>query len=231
MAKKFLIILNPTAGKGKAAGQQAQVEDFFKTHKVDYEIALTKSPGDAINIARNYKQDKDTAIIAGGGDGTCNEVANGLLEKSPTPKEAPLFGVLPLGRGNDFSYSAKTPGELDKALDVLINGNTILMDAGKVVGGYFPEGRYFINGIGIGFDTMVGLEAAKLKNVHSSLTYTIGALKTLIRFAPSPHLEIRFNNKTVKTVPVQVSLMNGRRMGGIFFMGPYAELNDGLLDI
>jgi YegS/Rv2252/BmrU family lipid kinase len=142
----------------------------------------------------------------------------------------PVFGILPIGRGNDFSATPGIPQDVEKALQLLTTGNARSLDAGLVKGGFFPDGRYFINGIGIGFDTKVGFEAAKLK-IKSGIAYAVGALITVIRYEPSPVLQIRYDDKEVTLPVVLVSVVNGRRMGGSFYMGPDALLDDGLLDI
>jgi len=226
--KKFWIILNPTAGKGKAAKQHPKIERFLRESGCNYEIILTKGVGDALNIARDLPAGADDVTVAAGGDGTCNEVINGLLSrKAATP---PVFGILPIGRGNDFSATPKIPQDVEKALQLLINGDAKPLDAGFVKGGFFPDGRYFVNGIGIGFDTKVGFEAAKLK-IKSGISYVVGAFITLIRYEPSPILHISYDGKEITLPAVLVSVVNGRRMGGSFFMGPNALLDDGLLDI
>jgi len=225
---KFWIILNPTAGKGKAAKQFPKIDHFFRNNWKNYVIMMTKGVGDALNIARDLPIGENDVVVAAGGDGTCNEVINGLLiRKLPAP---PIFGVLPIGRGNDFSATPGIPQDIEKALQLLIEAKTRTLDAGHVIGGFFSEGRYFINGIGIGFDTKVGFEAAKMK-IKSGITYVIGALKMVIRYEPSPVLLIKFDDKEVTLPAVLVSVVNGRRMGGSFYMGPEALLDDGLLDI
>ncbi|GHT55176.1 diacylglycerol kinase [Spirochaetia bacterium] len=228
---KLLVILNPIAGKGKALTAYLKIEEFLRNHGENYEIILTKGPGDAIEIARNYPIDQDTAVVAAGGDGTCNEVVNGLLTRQEPLPFPPLFGHLPIGRGNDFSYTARIPDDLEKALEILIQRKTVPLDAGFVTGGYFPEGRYFVNGLGIGFDTKVGLEAARMKRVHSALSYALGAIIMMIRLDPSPRLEVKYDDKSLTIDALIVSLMNGQRMGGSFYMGPQASLNDGALDM
>jgi YegS/Rv2252/BmrU family lipid kinase len=226
--KKFWIILNPTAGKGKAAKKHPIIERFLRESGVNFEILLTKGVGDALNMARDLPIGEDEVTVAAGGDGTCNEVVNGLLARgAQTP---PVFGILPIGRGNDFSATPGIPKDVEKALQLLIAGNVKPLDAGLVKGGFFPDGRYFINGIGIGFDTKVGFEAAKLK-IKSGISYAVGALITVIRYEPSPVLRIRYDDKEVTLPAVLVSVVNGRRMGGSFYMGPDALLDDGLLDI
>ncbi|GHV53661.1 diacylglycerol kinase [Spirochaetia bacterium] len=228
---KLLVILNPIAGKGKALKEYPKIERFLRDHGEDYEIVLTRGPEEAIEIARNCPLDDNTAVVAAGGDGTCNEVVNGLLtRKEPLPFR-PLFGHLPIGRGNDFSYTARIPDDLEKALEILIQRKTVPLDAGFVTGGYFPEGRYFVNGLGIGFDTKVGLEAARMKRVHSALSYALGAIITMIHFKFSPRLEIHYDDKSLTLDAAIVSLMNGQRMGGSFLMGPRASLNDGVIDM
>jgi YegS/Rv2252/BmrU family lipid kinase len=228
---KFLIILNPVAGKGRAIKEYPKIDRFLKERNVNYEIVLTTGPGHALEIARNCSIGNETIVVAAGGDGTNNEVINGLLNRGDPPSEPPLFGIIPVGRGNDFAYSARIPGNLEEALEILIQKKISPLDAGLVTGGNFPEGRYFVNGVGIGFDTKVGFEAAKMKSIHSALSYALGAIISIARFEASPLLEISYD-ETAMTVPaIIVSVVNGRRMGGIFYMGPNAVLDDGLLDI
>ncbi|MDR1252827.1 MAG: diacylglycerol kinase family lipid kinase [Treponema sp.] len=228
---KLWIILNPAAGKGKAFKQHRKIDDFLHMQGQPYEIIFTKYPGDALDIVRNLPLGQDDPVVAAGGDGTCNEVVNGLLTRDPASSERPpVLGVLPIGRGNDFSSTPGISEDINKALDILVRGNMRPLDAGFVKGGFFPDGRYFINGVGIGFDTKVGFAAAKLK-IKSGLAYAAGAFLTMIRYEPSPLLRIRYNDKEDTLSAVIVSLMNGRRMGGSFFMGPNALLDDGALDI
>ncbi|MDR0785054.1 MAG: diacylglycerol kinase family lipid kinase [Treponema sp.] len=231
--RKLFIILNPIAGKGKAIKAYPQIENFLKKAGVEFEIVLTERPGHALEIVRGggaSAGETDVVTVAAGGDGTCNEVVNGLLTRqsgaNPSP---PLLGILPVGRGNDFAYSAQTPHEIEKALEILLESATIPLDVGLVHGGFFPDGRYFVNGVGIGFDTKVGFEAAKM-NIHSSLGYVFGAIVTVAKFESSPVLEIRHDDQSFVEPSALVSVVNGRRMGGSFFMGPNALLNDGLLD-
>jgi YegS/Rv2252/BmrU family lipid kinase len=224
---QFKIILNPIAGNGKALAQLPKIERFLKKAEARFEILTTTKAGDALEIAR--KSPPEAILVAAGGDGTCNEVINGLLARNQgTP---PVFGILPIGRGNDFSSSVGVPEDPETALQILLEKKIRPLDAGLVKGGYFPEGRYFVNGIGIGFDTKVGFEAAKMKGIHSGFSYALGALITVIRFEKAPLLEISYGNETKIIPALIVSIMNGRRMGGSFYMGPDALLDDGALDI
>jgi YegS/Rv2252/BmrU family lipid kinase len=229
--KNFFIVLNPQAGHGKAVATVPRIEHYLKDSGVPFRIVWTKSPGDAIKIVQNAGLDANTVVVAAGGDGTCNEVVNGLLARSDKDAFQRTFGILPIGRGNDFAYTARVSTELPKALDTLLRGHTSDLDVGWVKGGFFPEGRYFVNGVGIGFDTKVGFEAAKMKHVKSGIAYAFGAIKTLIKFERGPLVEITRDNQTVTQRALIISIVNGRRMGGSFFMAPRARLDDGFLDI
>ncbi|MCL2557026.1 MAG: diacylglycerol kinase family lipid kinase [Treponema sp.] len=224
---KLWIVLNPTAGKGKAARKRGVIERILSESGRAFETLLTKGPGDAQHIARELPLGPDDVTVAAGGDGTCNEVVNGLLSRhSDAP---PLFGILPIGRGNDFAFTPGIPCDAEGAARALVSGKTRPLDIGLVKGGDFPDGRYFANGVGIGFDTKVGLEAAKMK-IKSGLSYALGALITLARYEPSPVVRVRYGETDLTMPAVLVSVVNGRRMGGVFYMGPNAVLDDGLLD-
>lgn len=230
--KRYIVILNPTAGKGNAEKRIPEIETFFFQYKLKCEIILTERPGHAIGLAEAYALADDTLIIAAGGDGTINEIINGLMRASKKIKDKiPAFGVLAIGRGNDFAHSANIPVGLGEDLLRIKNGKPMPIDVGEVIGGDYPDGRYFGNGLGIGFDTLVGLEAAKMNHVHGSAAYALGAIKTLIKYPAAPDLDIKYGNKTISISPALVSVMNGRRLGGSFFMGPKAEMDDGLFDI
>ena len=226
---KIWIILNPAAGRGKAEKQFPKIDRYMRNQERNYEIILTKKPGDALDIVRNLPLGENDVTIAAGGDGTCNEVVNGLMTRKGAAKP-PIFGVLPVGRGNDFSSTPGIPENLEKALDIIIAGKLQKLDVGLVKGGFFPEGRFFVNGIGIGFDTKVGFDAAKMK-IRSGFAYALGAIINIIRYDPSPVMQIRYDDNEVTLPAVIVSIVNGRRMGGSFYMGPNAILDDGLLDI
>jgi YegS/Rv2252/BmrU family lipid kinase len=228
---KYWIILNPAAGKGKAIKQKPRIESFFKNSGRNFELFLTEKPGDALNMACDLPTGINDVVVAAGGDGTCNEVINGLLKRPLVSSDVqPIFGILPIGRGNDFSYTPGIPEDIEKACSVLLNSSAHTIDVGFVKGGFFPEGRFFINGIGIGFDAKVGFEAAKIK-IKSGITYALGALLLIARYDPSPVLKIIYNENEVTLPAVLVSVVNGKRMGGSFYMGPKAVLDDGLLDI
>ncbi|MDP8267613.1 MAG: YegS/Rv2252/BmrU family lipid kinase [Candidatus Tenebribacter davisii] len=226
------VIFNPIAGKGNALKKLPEIRKFLKEHKLNYDIHITERIGHAISLAEELCTEKETAIIAAGGDGTVNEVINGIMQaKSKNSELFPIFGILPIGRGNDFAYGADIPHSLDICLKAILEGNFQAMDVGLIKGGDYPSGRYFGNGIGVGFDTIVGLEAAKMKHIHGAAGYMLGAIKTLITYPAAPEIEMEINGEKNIYTPALVSIMNGRRMGGTFFMAPDGKNNDGLLNL
>ena len=102
---------------------------------------------------------------------------------------------------------------------------------GLVTGGLYPEGRYFGNGVGIGFDAVVGFEALKMTRLHGFLSYIIAAVKTVFLYYKAPLVRIEFDGQTMDKYTLMISIMNGRRMGGGFMMAPDAGIDDGLLDL
>jgi diacylglycerol kinase (ATP) len=228
--RRHLVVLNPVAGKGKAAERIPEIEALLESRLVDYDLEVTKGVWHAAELAREAGGKGYAVVVAAGGDGTANEVLNGLMLAFERGEKPPIMGVLSVGRGNDFAYGAGIPSELGPCVDVLAEGFELPMDVGRLAGGDYPEGRYFGNGIGVGFDTIVGLEAAKLRYVRGFMAYVIGALKTLALFPEAPEIRVEHDGGTIEQASHQISIMNGRRMGGVFFMAPGATNRDGLLD-
>jgi YegS/Rv2252/BmrU family lipid kinase len=227
----YRIILNPKAGKGKALGKMDEIQSRFAASGVKYEIVLTERVGHATLLAAEAGAAGWTVVVAAGGDGTVNEVVNGLMGYESLGKEPPALAVLAVGRGNDFSAGADVPADLESGLDCIFADNRRPMDVGRVVGGDYPQGRYFCNGMGIGFDTIVGLEAAKMKRVHGAMAYVLGAVRTFIKYPKPPLVTVRYDGGEITCLSNQINVMNGRRLGGVFWMAPEGKNYDGLLDL
>ena len=225
------VILNPIAGKGRGIQRKEEIEKTLSDHNIEYELVVTERVWHAAELAQSTSPDKYSVVIAAGGDGTMNEVVNGLMLAAFNGQKIPKMAVMCVGRGNDFAYGADIPTDLDKVASLIASGTSRLMDVGKVTGGYYPGGRFFGNGIGVGFDTIVGLEAAKMTHVHGFMAYVLGAVKTFIKYPHRPLIEITYNGGTKTQRTPQISLMNGKRMGGTFFMAPNAANDDGLLNL
>lgn len=229
---KHCIIVNPVAGKGAGKKAIPEIEVCLDSLGIDYDLIVTECPGHGIDLAEEAGANGYDTVVAVGGDGTANEIINGLMRAANRGRLTSKLAVLPVGRGNDFSYGMGVPQDLEAACGLLANGKTRLIDVGFVKGGDYPEGRYFGNGVGIGFDTIVGFEAAKLPSFISGIpAYLIAALKTIFLFFNAPLLHLQIDDEVLEQRCLLVSLMNGRRMGGSFMFAPESKSDDGLLNL
>lgn len=230
--RKHCVIVNPTAGKGSASRAIPEITACLDSLKVNYDLILTDHPGHAISLAEEAGTNGYVTVVAVGGDGTVNEVINGLMAAKNGGALTSSLGVIPVGRGNDFSFGMGIPQDISSACQLLVDGHKRKIDVGWVRGGDYPDGRYFGNGIGIGFDTVVGFEAAKLPPFISGMpAYLIAALKTIFLYFDAPLLRIEIDGKVLEQPCLLVSMMNGRRMGGSFLFAPDSASDDGLLNL
>ncbi len=229
--KRYKIIANPTAGGG--AGERAipQIERLLTKHSLDFDIVRTKQSWHAAELAREAVIAGYDVIVAAGGDGTANEVINGLMEAKQARKHSFAMGVLSVGRGNDFAHGVGVPHDLEHACQVLVENHRRPIDIGRVVGGMYPQGRYFGNCVGVGFDAIGTIEAAKLPRLGGFLSYFIAVLKTVFLYYKAPLTTVEYDGQTLTQPSLMISIMNGRRLGGGFMMAPDAEPDDGLFDL
>jgi YegS/Rv2252/BmrU family lipid kinase len=229
--KPIRVILNPAAGHGNGARLLPSIEAALTKNGLDHDLVCSDRPGHAIELTSQAVRDGVEMIVAAGGDGTLNEVVNGLMRSKLTGGHLPVLGVLCAGRGNDFSGSIGIPEDLDLACKLLKHGQGRPLDIGRVTGGIAPEGRYFINCVGVGFDAVGTIEAAKLPRWGGSLSFLIAILKTIFLYNHAPLATIGFGDQLIKQRSLMISIMNGRRLGGQFFMAPDSKPDDGLLDL
>ena len=229
--KKYHIILNPVAGKGASGQALPQIKERLDQLGVAYDLTITYRPWHAAEIARQSVEAGYGALVSVGGDGTMNEVLNGLMIAREMGLGDAALGVIPIGRGNDFAYGMGAPLDMESACLALAGGHTRRVVIGRVTGGDSPGGRFFGNGVGIGFDTVVGFEAAKLKKVTGFAAYLVGALRTMFLYYNAPLLKIELDNQVIQQPALMLSIMNGRRMGGGFMMAPESVQGDQLLDL
>jgi diacylglycerol kinase (ATP) len=227
---RYKIILNPTAGKGNGLKVRPTIENILTKYGLEYDIDVTGYPEHATELAYKAAENGYDVVVAAGGDGTANEVLNGLMKFKLAGKKCPVMAVLPVGRGNDFAFGVGIPIGLQESCDLLASKLKKKIDIGKVTGGLYPQGLYFGNGVGIGFDAVVGFVAARGK-LTGMLSYLVAAVKTIFVYFKPPLLDIVLDNKTFQMPALMVSIMNGRRMGGGFMMAPDAKPNDGTFDL
>jgi len=236
----YHFIINPTSGRGTGEKIYPELETILLAKGFDFAMQRTQSPGHATELAEGAAMAGSDVVVAVGGDGTANEVINGLAKASHSlqaqgKKLQTAMSVIPVGRGNDFAYGIGIYHDLETCVDILQQDRRKRIDVGLVQGGDYPEGRYFGNGVGIGFDAVVGFEALKLKRLHGFPSYIVGALKTIFLYFHAPKVQVEFYppglSTTLEQPALMVSVMNGRRLGGGFMMAPDGKTDDGLFNV
>ena len=218
----YRIILNPFAGKGKAFKSVSEVEELFDKFGLDYEVILTDSPKQAIEFAQQAIQNGLKKIIAAGGDGTINEVVNGIIRSGKQNKI--IFGIIALGGGNDFVKNFHYPKLLQDQIKKFIKPKIKKIDVGKI------EEFYFINTFGVGFDAQVARSYANNLILNGSAGYYKAVMKELLRLKPY-QIRIKLDGEVFTGKKLLISVANGRWCGGKFQLTPKAEIDDGLFDV
>jgi diacylglycerol kinase (ATP) len=228
---RYKVIANPTAGGGAGARAIPHIERLLAEHRLDFDVVCTERPWHGAELAREAVAAGYDVLVAAGGDGTANEVINGLMEAQQAGQRSPALGVLCIGRGNDFAYGVGVPRDLELACQALVANHRRTIDVGRVVGGMYPQGRYFGNCVGVGFDAIGSIEAAKLPRLGGFLSYLIAVLKTIFLYYRAPLTTVEYDGQTLTQPSLLVSIMNGQRLGGGFIMAPDAQPDDGLFDL
>lgn len=223
---KIKVILNPYAGRWLAQRSRSTIEQTLTALDIPFDLVVTSKPNAAVDLARQASLDGFRVVVAAGGDGTVSEVVNGLaLAADDMGKEtAGVLGVLQVGSANDMAEIAGVPTQLLAACEAIKRGNTRRLDLGMV------NGRYFDNNVGAGFEAQVTIESRKIKRLRGTLLYLIAVLRALAHY-PSPTMRVVWDSGEVTRPLLMVSIGNGRRTGGGFFVTPDAVQDDGLFDL
>ncbi|MSU33424.1 MAG: diacylglycerol kinase family lipid kinase [Pedosphaera sp.] len=215
------IVFNPTAGGNRAA---AFLQKFKKTENACF--LPTRQVGDAIILAEQAISDGATTVVAVGGDGTVNEVVNGIARHPDGLRQARL-AVLPLGTINVFAKELNLPTDLDSAWHLIISGSERRIDLPYAI---WPGGRtrYFIQMAGAGVDSIsIGRVRWSLKKSFGQVAYFWACAETY--FLPRPTVVATLENEEL--TGQWIGIGNGRFLGGRFPVFPRAQLDDGFLDI
>jgi YegS/Rv2252/BmrU family lipid kinase len=229
---KYYVIVNPISGRGLGGRSIGQIESSLREYGLDFTLVQTNRVWHAAELAEGAARDGYDVIVCASGDGTVNEVINGIMAARKDGFNGTAFTVLGIGTGNDFAGGAGIPTNLKDGLIALKENKRKKIDIGLVKGGDYPKGRYFGNGIGVGFDAAVGNEAIKVRWTRGLPAYLIGVIKTVFLYYNPAQVEIILDDKeTIKQVSLMISVMNGKRMGGGFQMAPESRPDDGLFDL
>ena len=208
--KEFIFIVNPIAGKQNADAVIERINKACRKRKLAYQVIKTEYPKHATEIVKKLPK-KGLVIFSVGGDGTMNEVLQGIAKTNNT------MGIIPNGTGNDFYATLSKLKDKTPKIDL----------------GVFNHKHYFLNYVGMGFSTDVTVAITKKyrKNwIPKQMRFTLAILNTIVTFRP---LRIKFNinGVTKEESSTIIVAANGQRFGGEYFIAPGADLQDGQMDI
>ena len=216
-----IIIANTKARWGLNRSRVRQAETFLHKHKFVFSSFTTDYPGHARKIAAQAAIQKVDTIVVLGGDGTLNEVINGVLATGCS--RIPRVGIIPSGSSNDFSKSLGLPQQLQKACRTIINGKTKFVDIGQA------GSHFFCMASSVGLFADVCVESYRMKGLNSSLRYIAAALCVIGKMSSGWEMNIKADGRIFRGTYGVLLVSNTPRYGGLTFV-PEARPDDGLLD-
>ncbi|MBI5474336.1 MAG: diacylglycerol kinase family lipid kinase [Ignavibacteriae bacterium] len=225
---KYTFVVNPNAGKGKGRKLLAALNVELKNRAVPHDVLTTEGTGHATKLAQESTSD---IVVAVGGDGTVNEVANGLIG---TDK---ILGIIPAGSGNDLVKSLGISKKFKEALAALFGGAAKRIDVATVTcwknsadAPSTRSTRYFVNGVGIGFDAAVAERTNQMKSLSGIAVYVLAVFQTLGKYV-APTFKMCFDESQMESRKLLIAIGNGICAGGGFYLTPKAKIDDGYLDV
>ncbi len=163
---RWQVILNPHAGGGKGRRDKNKIVSILNLSGLQYNLHISEYAGHSFGLAKDLALNGETYFIVAGGDGTLNEIVNGIFIGKNSRCDNIVIGMLPVGTGNDWIRTFGIPDHYQMAMNIILKGKTVVQDIGLVE--YMEDektiSRYFVNIAGFGFDAMVATHANKLKN-------------------------------------------------------------------
>lgn len=233
---KWLVVVNPKASVGKSGKDWPQIRQILINDGIEFDDVLTEYPRHAIEIVRNAIVEKGyRKFIAVGGDGTNNEVINGIFTQDTVPTTEITMAAMPIGTGNDWRRTFDIPLEYDKVAKIIKAGHTYAHDIGKLT--YYDDGntgiRYFLNAAGTGLDEMVCHSTNRMKQQGKggTIRYLISLVKCMLTYKVT-RIQLTIDDELVfDDYILNLSIGNGRFNGGGMMTMPKAIPNDGLFDV
>jgi diacylglycerol kinase (ATP) len=233
-----LVIVNPKSASGATRDRWSAIASDIRTHFGPFSVAFTKSQGDGTNIALRAVEKGRRFIIACGGDGTINEVANGIIESGENVE----MGILPSGTGGDFRRTLNIPNGTREAARALKTGETKLIDVGKVTF-HDHKGvevtRHFLNVSSVGLAASI-IERVKstsftnwlpIPSLRGKASFAISTLQEVIGIE-SAAIRVRVDDSDEYSLnTINFCVANARYFGGGMLIAPDAKLDDGYFDV
>ena len=232
---KWYIVVNPKAGSDKCQEDWPEIKKLLEEKGFDFEFVVTEHQRHAIELVQNAVEKGFRNFISVGGDGTLNEVINGIFLKHQKLLPEIKLGVVTVGTGNDWGRTHHMPAEYSKMVDVIKKGHLFGHDIGKAKYRFDHEdaNRYFINIAGMGFDAMVAkkVNVMKEKGYRGLFVYMYSLLSSLIRFKPTRLIIYSDGEMIYSDSTFLASIGICRYNGGGMMLLPDAVPNDGLFDL
>jgi diacylglycerol kinase (ATP) len=226
--QKISVILNPKSGRGQGALRRPELEHLLTEaaqkarHSggcFKWEILETHAPGHGIELAAQAVEQGADIVAAAGGDGTLNEVVNGLVGTGAR------LGLLPFGTGNDCARHLGIGTDLAKGVQTVLFGRPHPADLGRV------HGRWFINVAGCGFDAVVAERVNRgFRTLRGTSAYIAAVIHSLMTFPPA-RLRLTVDGELHELRALMCSVANTSSYGGGMRIAPDAQIDDGLFDI
>jgi diacylglycerol kinase (ATP) len=225
------VIVNPVAGAYSTRRKWPIISRLLSAVGLSFDFEYTEGVGHAIELARLAASDGYRYLVAVGGDGTVNEVANGILHSTNAATTA--LGIVSTGTGSDFIRSVGISRDYATACSTLTSPRRRSIDVGVIK--YQSEGkileRFFINAAGVGFDAAVVRETERMpKFFGGTIPYLVGVLRVLFSYRNKP-MVVRVGDEVESHRALNVIVANGGYAGGGMHIAPMAELGDNLLDV
>jgi diacylglycerol kinase (ATP) len=215
--KKIRFIINPKSGIGKQKKIEALISSQMDTGLFDYEIIYTTAKGHAIDLSNEAAEMNYEAVVAVGGDGTVNEVAQGLLHTRTA------MGIIPAGSGNGLAHYLNIPLKPKKALDIINRFEVKPIDTGMI------NGHLFVSIAGVGFDAYVAERFSQSKN-RGFWSYAKICFLEYIKYNPK-RFRIYVNGQKMQKNAFMLSFANSDQFGFNARISPTAKIDDGFLDL
>lgn len=232
LAEPALVILNPAANAGRAARLQSRLRTSLHGRGAD--LVVTSRPGEAEECAARAADEGWARVVAVGGDGTVQEVVNGLTAHAAAG--TPILGVVAAGSGNDLARSLRLPTRYEDALSTALAGLPVVLDVAEAIDGA-GHLRRFASAGGTGFDAQVAHAMARPRSSwrRGRVGYLLSALTELRRYR-NARLRIRWEDATAGAHDTELNVLmvafaNGSYYGGGMRIAPDARLDDGHLDL
>lgn len=236
MPKKIAAVVNPHSAGGRTAKRWPELAGLLERRLGPVTTRFTDAHGAGITITRDLLREGFELIIAVGGDGTINEVANGFFDQDRPIRAEATLGILPLGTGGDFRRTLDIPLNPSEAIEVLSSGIPLLIDVGKAkfqANNGAATSRYFVNLVSFG---MGGHVAARSKNFMGCFggraAFFWAMVVTFLGYrGRSIHLTLDGNRHPNPFFITNIAIGNGQFHGGGMWPCPAALLNDGVFDV